>query len=308
MAISKTDFMRGMQCPKMLWLDKHRPALKVIPEETRKKLDAGTDFGDRAMGMFGPYEEMTVYRPGTRIPDTAAMVRRTQEHLEAGTPVICEAAFSNYNNYCAVDILRKTESGYDFYEVKNSPKVDPQFVRDAGFQYYIMARCKVKIGKIFIVIHGPDEEDPFVPVDVTKEAKGYYRWINDNIWDLNRMQKQGEEPETEPGDRCSDPYECWYYGYCHSPRREQLSRIARNETHLNALRRALSRPGAGPQELSSVRERAEALSRYLESEDWKQDFADDEAGLLPGWLRRGVLSEDGIYNVLEEYRERMGMR
>ena len=308
MAISKTDFMRGMQCPKMLWLDKHRPALKVIPEETRRKLDAGTDFGDRAMGMFGPYEEMTVYRPGTRIPDTAAMVRRPQEHLQAWTPVIFQAALSTDNNYCAVDILRKTESGYDFYEVKNSPKVDPQFVRDAGFQYYIMARCKVKIGKIFIVIHGPDEEDPFVPVDVTKEAKGYYRWINDNIWDLNRMQKQGEEPETEPGDRCSDPYECWYYGYCHSPRREQLSRIARNETHLNALRRALSRPGAGPQELSSVRERAEALSRYLESEDWKQDFADDEAGLLPGWLRRGVLSEDGIYNVLEEYGERMGMR
>ena len=122
------------------------------------------------------------------------------------------------------------------------------------------------------------------------------------------LENQGEEPETEPGDRCSDPYECWYYGYCHSPRREQLSRIARNETHLNALRRALSRPGAGPQELSSVRERAEALSRYLESEDWKQDFADDEAGLLPGWLRRGVLSEDGIYNVLEEYGERMGMR
>ena len=304
MAISKTDFMRGMQCPKMLWLDKHRPGLKVIPEETQKKLDAGTDFGDRAMGMFGPYEEMTVYRPGTRIPDTAAMVRRTLEHLEAGTPVICEAAFSNYNNYCAVDILRKTESGYDFYEVKNSPRVDPQFVRDAGFQYYIMARCKVKIGKIFIVIHGPDEEDPFVPVDVTKEAKGYYKWINDHIWDLNRMQKQSDEPETEPGDRCADPYECWYYGYCHSPRKDQIQRIARNETHLNALRRTLSRLGAGPQELSAVRPRAEALARYLESEDWKRDHADDEAGLLPDWLRRGVLSEDGIYNVLEEYRER----
>ena len=26
MAITKTDFMRGMQCPKMLWLDKHKPS------------------------------------------------------------------------------------------------------------------------------------------------------------------------------------------------------------------------------------------------------------------------------------------
>ena len=69
MGITKTDFMRGMQCPKMLWLDKHRPGLRVIPPEVRARLDAGNDFGDRAMGMFGPYEEMTVYRPGTRIPD-----------------------------------------------------------------------------------------------------------------------------------------------------------------------------------------------------------------------------------------------
>ena len=215
MAITKTDFMRGMQCPKMLWLDRHKPRLRVIPPEVQEKLDAGNEFGDLAMGMFGPYEEMTVYRPGTRIPDKAAMILRTQEHLEAGTPVICEAAFSNYNNYCAVDILRKTESGYDFYEVKNAPEVYPLVVKDAGFQYYILSRCKMKIGKIFIVIHGPEENNPFLPIDVTKEAKGYYKWINDHIWDLNRMQKEKEEVAAIPGDQCHTPYDCWYYDYCH---------------------------------------------------------------------------------------------
>ncbi|MCR4877569.1 MAG: hypothetical protein K5922_10365 [Clostridiales bacterium] len=215
MGITKTDFMRGMQCPKMLWLDKHKPGLKVIPPEVQQRLDAGNDFGDRAMGMFGPFEEMTVYRPGTHIPDKKKMAERTQEHLTAGTPVICEAAFIYYNNYCAVDILRKTEKGYDFYEVKNAPEVHEQFVRDAGFQHYILHRSKVRIGRIFIVIHGPDEENPFVPVDVTREAKGYEKWINDHIWDLNRMQKLPEEVMAEPGEQCSKPYECWYYGYCH---------------------------------------------------------------------------------------------
>ena len=215
MAITKTDFMRGMQCRKMLWLDKHKPGLRVIPPEVQARLDAGNDFGDRAMGMFGPYEEMTVYLPGKQIPDKKAMIRKTQEHLAKGTPVICEAAFSNYNNYCAADILRKTDTGYDLYEVKNAPEVHEQFVRDAGFQYYIITRCGVKIGRIFIVIHGPDEADPFLPQDVTREARGYYRWINDNIWDLNRMQKQPEEVAVEPGEQCCDPYECWYYAYCH---------------------------------------------------------------------------------------------
>ena len=128
MGITKTDFMRGMQCPRMLWLDKHRPQLRVIPPETQARLDAGNDFGDRAMAMFGPYEEMTVYRSGTEIPDKAAMVERTRECMEAGVEVLCEAAFSNYNNYCAVDILRRTPAGYDMYEVKNADDVKPQFI------------------------------------------------------------------------------------------------------------------------------------------------------------------------------------
>ena len=140
MAITKTVFMRGMQCEKMLWLDRHKPSLKVIPEEVQERLDAGNEFGDAAMGMFGPYEEMTIYRPGTHTPDKKAMVEKTKEHLGLGTPVICEAAFMDYNNYCALDILRKTAKGYDMYEVKNTDEVHEQFIKDAAFQYYIIRR------------------------------------------------------------------------------------------------------------------------------------------------------------------------
>lgn len=64
--------------------------------------------------------------------------------------------------------------------------------------------------------HGPDEENLFVPVDVTREAKGYEKWINDHIWHLNRMQKQPDEVVIAPSDQCCAPYECWYYGYCHN--------------------------------------------------------------------------------------------
>ena len=59
------------------------------------------------------------------------------------------------------------------------------------------------------------ENDPFVPVDVTTEVKRLYKWINDHIWDLNRMQKQKEEIEITPGVQCEKPYRCWYYDYCH---------------------------------------------------------------------------------------------
>ena len=143
------------------------------------------------------------------------MLERRRSLWTGRTPVICEAAFSNYNNYCAVDILRKTEKGYDLYEVKNAPEVRDPFVRDAAFQYYIISRSGLRIGRIFIVTHGPDEKSPFVPVEITREAKGYFKWINDHIWNLNRMQKEREEIRIEPGEQCTRPYECWYYAYCH---------------------------------------------------------------------------------------------
>ena len=52
------------------------------------------------------------------------------------------------------------------------------------------------------------------------------------------------------------------------------------------------------------------LEAYYTSQQWKDDFAMDEKGELPEKLRRGILSEDGIYNMLErnkELKERIGI-
>ena len=49
------------------------------------------------------------------------------------------------------------------------------------------------------------------------------------------------------------------------------------------------------------------LSEYYEDPDWKADFALDEEGALPVDLKRGVLSEDGIYDALERNRELLEM-
>ena len=48
-----------------------------------------------------------------------------------------------------------------------------------------------------------------------------------------------------------------------------------------------------------IQEALRILAEYYRSDEWKQDFADDEAGRLPKDLKRGVLSEDGIWNILE---------
>lgn len=40
------------------------------------------------------------------------------------------------------------------------------------------------------------------------------------------------------------------------------------------------------------------LTEYYENGQWMSDYEADEAGLLPSDLKRGVLSEDGVYNLL----------
>ena len=55
--------------------------------------------------------------------------------------------------------------------------------------------------------------------------------------------------------------------------------------------------------LKAVKEDVAELSKYYGSDLWKLDLAADEAGKLPLDLKRGVLSEDGIWNLLSDYRE-----
>ena len=45
------------------------------------------------------------------------------------------------------------------------------------------------------------------------------------------------------------------------------------------------------------------LERYYSSRDWKNDFKLDEQGKFPQYFKRGVLSEDGLYDLLDKNKE-----
>ncbi len=51
----------------------------------------------------------------------------------------------------------------------------------------------------------------------------------------------------------------------------------------------------------SSRDAFEALEAYYESGEWLEDYEADEAGKLPADLKRGVLSQDGLYNLLADH-------
>jgi hypothetical protein len=52
-----------------------------------------------------------------------------------------------------------------------------------------------------------------------------------------------------------------------------------------------------------LKEDLKILDEYYTGKNWKKDYEADEAGKLPADLKRGVLSEDGIYDLLERYRD-----
>ena len=88
-------------------------------------------------------------------------------------------------------------------------------------------------------------------------------------------------------------------------KQEQIGRIRLMEEKMRLAVNALSALTAALNNYDEARADFRDLAAYSESADWRQDFEDDEAGKLPSVeeLPRGVLSEDGIYDLLELERD-----
>ncbi len=83
---------------------------------------------------------------------------------------------------------------------------------------------------------------------------------------------------------------------------KQTERIERMEQNLERVTNALRVLNDALDEYEAAQDALQELDTYYGSDTWKQDFSDDEQGRLPNTLKRGVLSEDAIWNVLEDYR------
>ena len=84
---------------------------------------------------------------------------------------------------------------------------------------------------------------------------------------------------------------------------EQIERIKQMELRMEHAAKAVMELSVALDNYEAVQEDLTALSEYYDGEAWKQDYTDDEAGRLPADLKRGVLSEDGIWNLLSDANE-----
>ena len=75
-----------------------------------------------------------------------------------------------------------------------------------------------------------------------------------------------------------------------------IERIQRMEAHMDTVRAALDA-------VEAAREPLRCPTEYYESGLWLADYERDKAGELPAGLKRGVLSQDGLWNLIDDWKQ-----
>ena len=84
-------------------------------------------------------------------------------------------------------------------------------------------------------------------------------------------------------------------------RMDQIERIMYMEKALDTVTEAVSGLEKTLEDYRAASNLLQELTAYYMGEQWRQDYEDDCAGKLPGDLKRGVLSEDAVYDLLSDH-------
>ena len=130
MTLSKSQYIRGLQCHKSLWLYKNKPELREAPDYAQESLfNTGHNVGELAKDLFPDGVEVEF-----NASNFNGMISKTKELIDNGKKVIYEATFSEDGIFAMADILVKNGDAWDMYEVKSSTQVKNVHINDAAIQ------------------------------------------------------------------------------------------------------------------------------------------------------------------------------
>lgn len=81
----------------------------------------------------------------------------------------------------------------------------------------------------------------------------------------------------------------------------QIERIKKMESYLDEAGAAITELAEAMDRYEKVQSKYYKLENYYGSTKWIDDFEADEAGKLPADLKRGVLSEDAVYDLITDH-------
>ncbi len=216
--VSKSKFLWGLQCPKLLWHAYN--AKDLIPERDAQQqafFDQGHEVGALGKKLYPDGVEV-----GENVTDLEETVRLTREALRTRKPLF-EAAFATNGAYCRTDILVPATNGaWDVIEVKSTTSVKDVHLHDLAFQTWVLAQAGVAVRRCFLlhinpdfVRHGPVEPRRlFVAVELTDQVSNLTRTVEDALDDQFKVIRQPQHPEVRIGPHCGDPYPCPLQDLC----------------------------------------------------------------------------------------------
>ncbi len=210
--LSKSRYMDGRQCHKLLWWKVHEPA---EPDDGGPDLQVlhGQRVGQAARAFIpgGVLIDLPPHKVSER-------VAATQAAIAARAPVIYEAAFVEDDVFVSVDILERRKSGYTLIEVKGTLDVKEHHIPDVAVQLHVLERAGIDVKRVELMhlnrdCRHPDLSNLFVRQNITALARKAAREAPRIIRELAAMLR-GELPQIEPGGHCSVPYPCPFVDRC----------------------------------------------------------------------------------------------
>ncbi|HAD04406.1 MAG: hypothetical protein A2091_01855 [Desulfuromonadales bacterium GWD2_61_12] len=215
--LSKSQFIRGRQCHKSLWLHRHRPELRDETTDAQEAIFAsGTDVGQLAQQLFPGGIEFA-YDDGT----LSEQLKRTAEAIVSGVTTLYEATFEYGGVLVKTDILHRGANGWELYEVKSSTKLKEVYLDDIAVQLYVLRGCGLTVAQASLIHINTeyvrqgeiDVQSLFTRLDVTTEAEARQTDVVAAIAEQMQL-LAGPEPVIDIGPHCDDPYTCDFSGHC----------------------------------------------------------------------------------------------
>ena len=211
--LSKSRYVAGLQCHKLLYTKVHNP--DAIPEPdsfTQYLFDQGTAAGELATDFFTGGIEI----PAFPIDES---IQKTKEALENKEEHIFEAAFNYKNIHVKVDILRRLgQNKFDIIEVKSSTRVKDQHLDDLAIQRYVLEGNGLDINSTILMRINSRYRHPdgklFLLSDETEKVNKRISDVPQNLDKMQKMLQQENPPETDIGPQCKKPYECALIEQC----------------------------------------------------------------------------------------------
>lgn len=218
--ISKSAFVKGVQCPKQLYYYKNNYNQRdPLTADEQAKFKRGVDVGVLAQKLFPAGKDLSPESPWAYKQATAI----TRHFLAQGQKHLYEASFLYNGLYAIMDIVVNENGTLRLYEVKNSRSVKEQHVLDASFQYYVITQSGFTVDSVAIIypnrsLDDYDEATPladlFVIEDITERAVSQQQAILQNSEDFIEMIGKATAPAVAIGNQCFKPYACGFMRMC----------------------------------------------------------------------------------------------